>query len=308
MIEITFFLLIKSSDYLIITSSILGKRANLSKFIIGLTIVAIGTSLPELLTAIIGTITTPTKSASFSLGTVIGSNISNILLIFGLLLINSKNFKNKTNKNSKIMIVISTIAIIILLTIKQLTLTIGILMLITYILYIYYNIKKSKKNKIEQTIETDEKLEKQNSYIITLILITSLIILNISAKGVVNSLNNIGTILKIPTSYLTLTIAALATSLPEAVVTIQSAKKKMFDIAIGNIIGSNIANTFFILGTIGLINQFKINLLEYLPSGIFLIIATTLLIYFLQKKTVKKTHGIIFLILYLIYIITTFLN
>ena len=184
----------------------------------------------------------------------------------------------------------------------------GVLFLILYAGYLYTTVRNGKKSEFEENIEEEECLVKRKTWVLLIILLASLTVLNFAAKGVVISITEIGTIFEIPLSYLTLTVAALATSLPEAVVTIQSAKKKQFDIAIGNIIGSNIANSFFIMGVIGSISSFTFFQSEYLIGVIFLIIASVLMLLVLQRKDAKKEFGIAFIALYVIYILTTFLR
>ena len=302
-----FYILVKSADYLLSTSSILGQRMGLSKFVIGLTIVAIGTSLPELFTAISGVLFSD-NADSFVIGTIIGSNISNILLIFGLLILFSKNFKCTTSVKNLSMLFLSTLAIIFLIIISQINLITGIIFLAIYIMYIYSEIKNQKKEHFEHEIDetADTTLEKKSDLFLAMILLLSIGGLNFSSRGVIYGIENIAILLSIPTTYLTLTTVAFATSLPEVIVTYQSAKRRQYSLAIGNIIGSNISNVFMILGVIGIITQFNFNAYSYLKSLFMLIIATIIFIAYLRKKKLKNLHGIIAICLYIFYIISTF--
>ena len=301
-----FFILIKSSDYLVESATILGKRAGLSKFLIGLTIVAVGTSLPELFTGIAGVLSSQ-NADSFVLGTIIGSNISNILLIFGILLFASKHFKSHTQKIDIYALVCSTVALLTLIYIQRFNIFLSLLYLTIYIGYLYLSIKNTKKDLEDEVQDLDETFfSNKSTPIVLFFFLLSLFGLNIAAKGVVYGIDNIGLILVIPSTYLTLTTVALATSLPEAVVTYTSAKRKQFDLAIGNIIGSNISNVFMITGIIGLIKQFTFDSLIYMQSSVILIIATLLFVIYLNKKSIDKIHGIGLIAIYSIYIVSTF--
>lgn len=299
----SFYVLMKSSDYLISSSSIIGKRLGISKFVIGLTIVAIGTSLPELFTSIIAIFSTD-NFAPFIFGTVIGSNISNILLVLAVYVL----FSKKHQKNAKIFdiifLLLSTIIIAYLAFIETVSIAEGILLIIIFGLYIFYSIKGGKKKDILNEADeiNEDGFDKKSNFIISLILLTSLVGLNISARGVVFSIENLGLLLNIPIEILTLTTVAFATSLPEIVVTYSSSKRGEGDIAIGNIIGSNISNIFLIIGVSSILKTINIDFSNYLISLIFLIIATIAFISILYKKKIQKYHGVMLLLIYGIYL------
>jgi cation:H+ antiporter len=306
---IAFYALVKSANLLISTSSIIGEKLGLSKFVIGLTIVAIGTSLPELFTSISGLFNS-NESTSFIIGTILGSNITNLLFIFGVLLVFSVNFDYKISKLDLVALSISTFILLGLIYFHTFFIIQGIIFLMLYITYLFYDIKRKGKNKY--SVENNEneftkELKKYNNIILGLLLTLSLIGLNYSSKGVVFGIELLGQILNIPVTYLTLTTVALATSLPEAVVTYSSAKSREFDLAIGNIIGSNISNVFFIGGIIGLFKQFSFDNSGFIHSSIYLIFATIIFIFYLNKKKLKKYNGSIVLSLYILYLLTIFL-
>ena len=298
--------MIKSAEYLVTFSSILGSRAGISKFAIGLTIVAIGTSLPELFTAIFGLYSS--NGSSFVFGTVIGSNIVNTLFIFGLLLIFSKNFKSKIKKIDIFFLLGATLLLTLIIVKSNLNIFDSLILLALFATYIYITIKKSKKEMFEEEIKgaKDKIFAKKSNYLLSIFLILSIAGLNIAAKGVIYSIENIGLILKIPLEMLTLTTVAFATSLPEAIVTYAVAKKKEFDIIIGDIIGSNISNILLIIGVSGLIKNLIFETSLYIPSIFILIIATLIFYFLINKKNVSKIHGIVFLALYVLYIAYTF--
>lgn len=308
-----FYLLIKSSDYLISSSTILGLRHGISKFVIGLTLVAIGTSLPELFTSLIA-IFSSENSASFVLGTVIGSNITNILLVFGILLIFSKKFKAVTKLRDRIILMLTTILFSIVITLGKISFVNSIFFLVLFIGYLYIIIDKSKKTKgAEEEVDEieDERLEKYSSKVLGLIFLVSLLGLNFGARGVIYGIENIGEILKIPIEFLTLTTVAFATSLPEIVVTYTSAIRREFDLAVGNIIGSNVSNILLIIGASGVTSTIfreglTFNVGSYVIGIIFMVISALMLISVLMSKKAGKKTGYVFLLVYALYVFLLF--
>lgn len=310
---LSFFILIKSADFLVSSSSVLGQRAGISKFVIGLTIIAIGTSLPELITSIVSIFSSEENVSSFVLGTVIGSNIANTLLVFGILLLLCKKFKTQKLVRDQIFLLISTILLGIGIIIGFFNFYLGLILIFLFLIYMYISVKFGNKKDFEEELEEvkDETLEKKKNSILVLILTVSIIGLSISAKGIVFSIEKIGPILGLSIEFLALTTVALATSLPEIIVTISAIKRNEISLGVGNIIGSNISNILLILGSSAIIGTLYNNPLNFNPeiflnSFIMLLIITLLFILIIQKKELTKNHGIFFLILYLFYIIIIF--
>ena len=299
--------LVKSSDYLILTSSILGRRLKISKIVIGLTIVAIGTSLPELFSVIFGLLNSKSGGDFFS-GTIIGSNIANSILILATLLYFSTQKIPKINYRENLFLIISTIFFIFMIYFNWISLSFGIIFLLLFFLYIYINLFKEKNTNLENDFEelSTSYLIKKSSFFIVLLFILSIFVLNISAMGVVYGIDSISNFFLVPEFLLTFTTLALATSLPELFVTYRACKNKQTDIALGNIVGSNISN-ILLIGGIGSILIGKLNILVKVLeiSLIGLIIATLFLLLvskFLSKKYYKIV-GIGLLIFYLILVI-----
>ena len=303
---IGFYAIIKSADIFIDKASAIGNHLKLSKLTIGLTIVAIGTSLPELFTTI-GAVLFTQDPSDFIIGTVMGSNIANILLVFGIFLIYTKTFTIKKSEK------FNTITLIILTLTFSLFIYFGfsnylaIFLLIFYGIYLTYMAKYKKEEIIEEEEEEVTKIKKESIKKSTLFLILCIIGLFAGAKIVTSSIEKIGTLLSIPSAYLTLTTVALATSLPEVAVTILTAKKKQFMIGIGNIIGSNIANIALVFGLFGFLGYYAIETSLYLESLKFLLISTLLFSILLFRKKFYRWCGCAFLVLYTIYIIKFFI-
>ena len=304
---ISFFMLVKSADFLISSSSEIGRRAGISKFVIGLTLIAIGTSLPEFFTALIA-IFSSSNSSAFVIGTIIGSNISNILLVFAVLITFSKKFKVDVKSFDIFFLIFSTIALIFTVLYGKLNIYQGLFYTILFVIYIYINVKKGSKKDFEDEVKEteDSSFKRKNFSYILSIFVLSLIGLNIAAKGVVYGIENLVEILLIPIEFLTLTTVAFATSLPEIVVTYSSAKNREFDLAVGNIIGSNISNILFILGSVWIITDMSFSPVNYYTSLIILAIVTLLFMALLFKKNINKKYGYAFFTLYILYIFLIF--
>ncbi len=303
----SFYILLKSADYLISSSSEIGKRLGISKFVIGLTIVAVGTSLPELFTAIIS-IYTSSDAIPFIFGTVVGSNIANILLVFSILLLVGHKFKVKVKVFDVVFLILSTVLMIYIILRSTMYYLEGILLLTLFITYIFYSIQGGKKKELIQEAEEIDQdgLSERSILLISIVFFFSLVGLNLGARGVVYGIENIGFILGIPLEFLTLTTVAFATSLPEIVVTFTTAKKSEFDIAVGNIIGSNISNILLVVGVSAMFGKYVFDSSLYYVSLIFLAMATISFIYLIFHKKAQKYHGIMLLLFYLAYVYLVF--
>lgn len=304
---ISLLFLIKSADYLIQSASIVGDRLGVSKFAIGISAIAIGTSLPELMTAISGLLNSESGSA-FVVGTVLGSNITNILLVFAILLIFSKNFRFDKRDLNSLFLLISTILLLIILTLGQIDWKIGILLLLLFILYLYFGLSKNNEEEILEEVEEAEDtfLSKVPTKMLILLFIEAAVVLNMSAKGLIISVEEIGLYLGISIYFLTLTTVAFATSLPELVVTYQAAKKNEVELAIGNLFGSNISNILMIIGVSSFFGPIVYDISNYYLGLIFVTISTLLFLSIQYINKHYKVFGAFFLTLYFFYIILLF--
>ncbi|MFT4244521.1 MAG: sodium:calcium antiporter [Candidatus Woesearchaeota archaeon] len=324
-ILISFYILFKSSYYLVTISSIFAHKFNISKLIIGLTIVAIGTSLPELASVFFGVITSYNGS-EFLTGTIIGSNIANVLLVGGVLLIFSQNKINSFTFKENIFLLSSVVLFIVPFLTSINLYIISILLLINFSLYLLLfhvriNLKKfkickisSSKNEKNEEIEEilSNPLTNKSNIILSFYLLISIFFLSASARLIVFSIDEIATILQIPTFILTFTTIAIASSLPELFVTIQAVKLKQQNLAIGNIIGSNIANILLIGGVgifISKINSIPVFINSFLPIYFLIIITIILTLFpFISKFKYSRILGIILIIVYLLILVVNFLN
>lgn len=298
-----FYILIKSADYFVEEAANLGKVYGMSKIMIGLTIVAIGTSLPETITALSAAFFSKGDYSEFIIGTLMGSNITNILLAFGLFLIIAKNFTiHKKEIFNVISLLLTSLALIVFTLIGYVN-YFAILLFLFYLIYIYYLKKFQKKEyvQLEEEVISKKIHNPKKSY---MILFFSFLGLFGGAKLVIFSVENVGRILVIPTAYLTLTTISIATSLPEIAVTFSSAKKKEYLIGIGNILGTNVMNVGLILGLSGFFGFYTINTLLYIESIIFFILATIIFSIMIIKRKFPVFVGYGFILLYFLYLLS----
>ena len=286
-----FILLLKGADWFVDGASSIASRFGIPQLIIGLTIVAMGTSLPEAFVSITAALK---SNAAITIGNVVGSNILNVGIILGITaLIRPLHIQNSTMKYEMPFMILVTFVLILLginTTISRLD---GIIMWLFFLGYLYY-IYKMSKNQMEET-----EIKQTNPLFIPL----GLVCLMIGSNFAVDAATNIAISLGVSQRFIGLTIVALGTSLPELVTSVTAAKKGNADIAIGNIIGSNIFNILFVVGSSALITP-----VPFEPNFIidsFVAILIGLVLYICTKKTrvLDKKAGILLLITYSIYFI-----
>ncbi len=303
---IALFGLVKSSDFLISSSSILGSRVGISKIVIGLTLVAIGTSLPELVSVVFGLLESQ-SGGDFFTGTIIGSNIANSMLVLAALLYFTRQKLSTIIPRENWFLIVATLFFVSMILLVEVSIFSGIVFLSLFATYIYMTLFTAKGKDLED--ESDEfesdSLNKRSSSLLVGIFILSLIGLNLSARGVVYGIDTIAVFFSMPQFILTFTTLALATSLPELIVTIRSAKHGETDIALGNIVGSNISN-ILLIGGVGsiLVNFLDISIITSLLSLILLSIATIMVILISNKLPNKhyKEFGVVLFFMYLIFV------
>jgi len=303
-----FYLLIKGADILVEGASSLAKRLKVSDLVIGLTIVAFGTSAPELAVNISASYKGQTGIA---ISNVLGSNIANILLILGV----SSIIRNVTVKENTVWkeIPFSLLAAIIVFlqandvffgagTKNQISRNDGLEMLAFFIIFLYYIFSIAK----EENIFEDEIPKLQLSLGKSIIyIIIGLILLPLGSDWVVNGAVRVAKFFGISEAYIGLTIVAIGTSLPEMATSIVAAYKKNSDISIGNVVGSNIFNVFLILGISSVIRPLEFSTKNNVDV-VMTVLATLILIFSLfvgKKHEVERSQGILFLLIYIIYLI-----
>lgn len=302
-----FVLLIKGADLLVDGASSIAHKLHISAIVIGLTIVAFGTSMPELIVNIFASISGNTDIA---IGNILGSNIANILLILGASAI---IYPLATQKNTVWKeIPLSLLAAILLGlmandtmidggTYSGLTRIDGLVLIAFFIIFLYYTFGIAKVS--GEASETDIK---EFGYLkSTLYILGGLVGLTVGGKWIVDGAVKIAEYFQISQSLIGLTIVAIGTSLPELATSTIAAYKKQTDIAIGNVVGSNIFNIFWILGVSALIRPLPFN-----PDAnadiLMTILASAILfgVLFIGKRhQVQRWQGALMIALYVGYIL-----
>ena len=300
---IGFVILIKGADLFVDGASNIALNFKVSKMLIGLTIVAFGTSSPEFAVSVKGLL-----SGSFDivLGNVIGSNILNILLILGVAaMIHPLVVKSNTVKKELPITLLITALFAVLLSdnlfdksmSNNFTRGDGIVLILFFLVFIYYLINLMR-NKVEDS--TDEKvLSLPKSFLYTFI---GLVMIILGSNFVVDSASYLAKAFGVSERIISLTIIALGTSLPELVTSVMATKKGEYDIAIGNAVGSNIFNIGIVIGLpvtiLGGISKIAFSYID-----LIVMVVTALMLYLFSKNDYKisKREGLSFLILFVVY-------
>lgn len=286
-----FILLLKGADWFVDGASNIASRFGIPQLIIGLTIVAMGTSLPEAFVSITAALK---SNAAITIGNVVGSNILNVGIILGVTaLIRSLHIQNSTIKYEMPFMMLVTLVLILQGIDNTISRFDGIVLWLFFLGYLYYIFKMSK-NQMEET-----EIKKTNPFFIPL----GLICLMVGSNLAVDAATNIAISLGVSQRFIGLTIVALGTSLPELVTSVTAARKGNADIAIGNIIGSNIFNILFVVGSSALITPVPFE--SHFVIDSFVAILIGLVLYICTKKTrvLDKKAGKLLLVTYSIYFI-----
>ena len=312
LIIIGFALLVKGADFLVEGSSSIAKKFHIPEIIIGLTIVSIGTSMPELFVSLTSALE---GHSDMSMGNVIGSNIANLLLILGLsTVIRPIKFQKETRLIEMPMCLILTIIFMIFCnTVEGISKIEAIILLILFILFIVYTIIMGKKGEQFDKEGTIIELQTEDNKISVLksiiFIILGIIGLKVGGDLTVDNALIVARHFNISEKIISLTILAIGTSLPELVTSVTAAIKGNSDIAIGNIIGSNIFNMLLIIGVSAFINPILYNT-SYNLEMVILILGILLLSLFPiipPKNQMNRLNGLIYLIMYVVYMVILFI-
>lgn len=299
-----FVLLVKGADVFVDAASSLAKQFHLSPMFIALTIVAFGTSAPEFAVSISAMLN---SSGDMVLGNVIGSNILNILLILGIsACVHPLNVKNATVKKEIPITMLLTTLFIVLVSdmffsgaaLNELSRSDGIVILLFFSIFIYY-LFSMMRNKKDEDVTEPPKYSMFLSILFTVLGIGALVV---GSNAVVSSASKLATMIGISERIIALTVVALGTSLPELVTSVIATRKGEYDIAIGNVVGSDIFN-------IGIVIGLPIALLGGIPAISFPVIdlvmmifsAVLLYLFSFQDYKISKREGILFLVIFFLY-------
>ena len=291
--------LIKGADMFVDGASQIAAKMKVPLIVIGLTVVAFGTSAPE---AAISITSAFQNNAGIAVGNVIGSNIMNILLILGISSVICRLPVKKTTLRYEIPFVILITAVLLLLGVlgNNLSRIDGIIFIVLFAVFMIYLIKLSKSGDNSLMDDVPEIDENASVPKMLLFVLLGLAMIVLGSDFTVSGATRIAEVIGIDDRIIGLTVVAFGTSLPELVTCIQAARKNKADIAIGNIIGSNIFNILFVVGISALVSPSPIGFADTFiaDSAAAIAAAVLLLLLVLKNKRVSRLGGVIMLACY----------
>lgn len=289
-------LIFYGSSLLIDNSTLIARSLNISPIVIGLTVIAFGTSLPELVVSVIAILR---GEGAIVLGNIVGSNIANILLVLGVIVtIKPLDINFSSLKQGSIYLLIATSCLMIMIWSQELSFIPGFILLILFGIYMISQFRSNKKNDYDSDIsEIDFK------FLYILYIILGSIILGYGSHLFINSSIQIASFFNVPKIVISVSLVAFGTSVPELVTSIVAVRKGEPNFVIGNILGSNIINIFLVLGSSLIISDIYVTILGiFYPSIFMLVSALILILLLLLSSKLNRIHGLFLFILYLIFI------
>ena len=298
-----FVLLYFGGDWLVNGGVALARRYRISSLVIGMTIVAFGTSAPELLVSMMSSIK---GSAGIAMGNVIGSNIANIGLILGLtaLLCPIPTQNRKVSANGLVMILASLLVLVFSLN-NGLSRVEGLVLFAGIILFTVLSIRLGRTKKEDVITDTETQVKEMSVLAALMLIALSCAMLAFGADFMVDGATTVAQALGVSDKVIGLTVVALGTSLPELAASIAAAIKKEMDISIGNIIGSNIFNLMCVLGVSASIRPIQFDYTQYRMDFVIMMAFSAGLIILIQpwkaQGRLSRISGIIMFAAYVIY-------
>ncbi len=296
LLAIGFIMLVKGADWFVDGSAGIAKKLGIPQLVIGLTIVAMGTSAPEAAVSINASLK---GNSGIAIGNVVGSNILNILIILGISAVLSTIAIQKSTLKYEIpyMILVTVVLIALGMSGGYVTRAEGVILWVLFLVYLVYLFKLAKQGADEDSTED------RCGWKLCAGMIVGGAIVVWGSDITVDSATAIAQMIGLSERFIGLTIVALGTSLPELVTSVVAARKGNADIAIGNIVGSNIFNILFVIGTASIIAPVKYDSV-FLFDGIIAVLAGILLLLSVIKtRSLRKPWGIVYLVCYGAYLV-----
>jgi cation:H+ antiporter len=307
LLTLVFSLAVLSKASVIVVDNLarLSKFFGISQLAIGFILLAVSTSLPELSVSVVSS---SAGEGAIAAGNVFGSNIANILLVLGLGgFLYGLRISRAELRDIAIVLVLTTILssyIIFVSSVSERALGFleGVILLLLFCGYMIYVLTKRRVENVKNHLVT-----KKEALEAFLFFSASMLIVFISAGLVVESAVKIARLLNIAESFIGATIIAVGTSLPELSIDLQAIRKRHYGIALGDAIGSNMANITLVLGAAAVINPISVLLPVFIAALLFAIVANVVLFYVAAVKgRLERTGGLLFLLIYAVYIVTIF--
>ncbi len=311
LLAVGFTMLIKGADFFVDGSSGIASRFGISQLVVGLTIVAMGTSAPEAAVSISAALK---GNAGITIGNVVGSNILNILIILGLTAFLTKKIVPVASSTIKYEMPFMIVVMLILLWMgyagNEISRLEGAGLWAAFLLYLFYLLKMAKKGTGKNSEDDEGEIlerggDKKEKSMAMLLLFTvvGLALIVIGSSVTVDAATAIAGIIGLSERFIGLTIVALGTSLPELFTSVSAARRGNADIAIGNIVGSNIFNILFVVGTSALITPLVFESKFIVDSIVAVVVGVLLWIFSFNGRSLNRVEGGLLLLGYLGYFI-----
>lgn len=306
-------LILFGANWLVDGSTSIARKTGMSEFVIGLTIVGIGTSTPEMVVSFIAAFQ---GQSELALGNVIGSNIFNILMILGVTTLISPITMSKDNRVKDIPLNILVTGALMLIWLLHSVLGVGAneisrleggLMLAAFAFYLWMMFRSGSG--AEETGQAEETKTFPN-WLAVLMILGGLGGLIIGGRFFVNSATAIAQYLNLSEKFIAITIMAAGTSLPELATCIVAARKGRNQMALGNVIGSNIANILLIVGGAALISPLSLASIAWVDFAVMMVASLVLLMsaYTIKRDRIDRREGLLFIVIEVAYMVWLFLN
>ncbi len=298
LLVVGFVMLIKGADWFVDGASGIAEKFGVPQLVVGLTIVAMGTSAPEAAVSISAALK---GNAAITIGNVVGSNILNIFIILGItsVIVAVAVAKSTIKYEIPYMILITCLLAVLGMTGNAIVLWEGIVLWIAFILYLVYLFRMAMRNKEEVSNEEESK----PIWMLMLLTVIGVVLIIVGSNVSVDAATKIAKVLGVSERFIGLTIVALGTSLPELCTSVVAARKGKADIAIGNIVGSNIFNILFVVGTTALITPVLFESKFIIDTAIAAGAGVMLLVCVLKSKKLTRPAGIAMLVAYAAYFV-----
>ncbi len=294
LLAIGFVMLVKGADWFVSGASSIAAKFKIPQLVIGLTIVAMGTSAPEAAVSITAALR---GSADITIGNIVGSNILNVLVILGLSAIIVPIAIAKSTVKIEIPFLIGTTVVLLLLGLDGIiSLMDGLILTALFVIYLLYLLRMAKNNP-EET-EESKPLKLWQALLATAV---GLALIVLGSDFAVNAASEIARMLGLSERFIGLTIVALGTSLPELFTSVTAARKGNADIAVGNIVGSNIFNILFVVGLSSMVTPVPFASNFVIDMLITVAAVVALLAFTLKKRKLVRWHGIALILGYVAY-------
>ena len=305
LLVIGFVFLIKGADFFVEGASAVAKKLHVPALVIGMTIVAMGTSLPELSVSVTASIA---GSNQLAIGNVVGSNIFNLMVVLGsCALFSVLEVSDDTIRKDLPFSIICTVALMVMgLFGNSVGHIDGAILLVLFIIFLASMLRAAKKSRTTAAAIAEEEAENEivdiPTWLCIIYIIGGAVAIKYGGDWVVDSCTTLALKFGMSETLVGLTIVALGTSLPELVTSIVAAKKNELDMAIGNVVGSNIFNILLILGVAGAISPMTFLTVNAIDTLILVVFSVIVGLMCLKKKNLNKANGIVMLLLYAVYL------